>query len=86
MLAQRERERRAAEHSADRGGEEEKEEGREKKTDRESGNTANVTKDNRTEPEHSGAEHNTPEQAVIVLCWTDPGASQQALHDEWAWP
>lgn len=29
-------------------------------------------------------QHNTTEQAVIVLCGTDPSASQQALHDEWA--
>ncbi|MED6241054.1 hypothetical protein ATANTOWER_021224 [Ataeniobius toweri] len=42
-------------------------------------------KGNRTQSEHSGAEHNAPEQAVIVLCGTDPSASQQALHDEWAW-
>lgn len=48
-------------------------------------NRGNLTKDNRTQSEHSEAEHNTPEQAVIVLCGTDPSASQQALHDEWAW-
>lgn len=50
-----------------------------------SSNRLNVTKDNRTWSEHSAAQHSTPEQAVIVLCGTDPSTSQQALHDEWAW-
>lgn len=64
---------------------EQRRQGNTKGKTRASSNRLNVTKDNRTWSEHSGAQHSTPEQAVIVLCGTDPSTSQQALHDEWAW-